>query len=88
MVPMKCRDVGMWVGWGNCLLFLPYRQRIYPVFFMEIPFVSFYKIADSVMQQICNCPYKTQTATTGARPPLVASQYRPYVNVKVGLTFG
>ena len=32
---------------------------------MEIPCVSFYKTADSVTQQICYCPYKTQTATTG-----------------------
>ena len=42
---------------------------------MKIPFVSFSNVADSVKKQIRNCPYKAQTATTGTRPPLVASQY-------------
>ena len=55
--------------------FLPPRQRILPVLFMRFLFVSFYKIAESVTQQIRNWPCKkTQTATTGTRPPLVASQ--------------
>ena len=42
---------------------------------MAIPFVSFYKVADFVTQQIRYCPFKTQTATTGTQPPLVASQF-------------
>ena len=42
---------------------------------MEIPFVSFYKVADFVTHQIRKSPYRTQTATTDTRPPLVASQY-------------
>ena len=63
-------------GWlGEIVNFLPPRQRILPVFFVRIPFVSFYKIANSVTHQIRNCPRKTQTATTGTRSPLLASQY-------------
>ena len=38
-------------------------------------FVSFYKEAESVVQNMHNCVCKTQTATTGTRPSLVASQY-------------
>ena len=49
---------------------------------MKIHFVSFYEVADSVTQQIHNCPYKTQTATTGTRPPLVASQYYSLKSIK------
>ena len=67
-------------GWlRETVYFLPSRQRILLVFFMVIPFVSLYKTADSVRQQIRDCPYKTQTAITGTRPPLVASQYRVMV---------
>ena len=60
---------------GEIVYFLPPRQKILPVFFVVIPFVSFYKIAESVTQQIRHCPCPTKTATTGTRPPLVASQY-------------
>ena len=42
---------------------------------MGVSFVTVYKMAESVAQQMRNCVCKTQTATTGTRPPLVASQY-------------
>ena len=42
-------------------------------------FFSFYKQAKSVSQQMRNCLCKTQTAITGTRPPLVASQYTTYI---------
>ena len=42
---------------------------------MGVSFVTVYKMAESVVQQMRNCVCKTQTATTGTRPPLVASQY-------------
>ena len=44
-------------------------------FFVSVSFDSFYKMAEAVSQQMRNCVCKTQTATTGTRPPLVASQY-------------
>ena len=57
-------------GWlRETVYFLPSRQRILPVFFIVIPFVSFYKTADSVTKQIRYCRTKRK------RPPLVASQY-------------
>ena len=59
---------------GEIAYFLPPRQKILPVFFVGIPFVSFDKTAESLTQQIHNCPGPTKTATTGTRPPLVASQ--------------
>ena len=63
-------------GWLRGIVnFLLPRQRILPAFFIRISFVSFYKIAESVTQQIRNWPCKTQTATIGTRPLLVASQY-------------
>ena len=69
----RCWHVGVFGKLSTfCLTDREFNQSI----FMEIPFVSFYKVADSVMQQIHNCPYKTQTATTATRPRLVASQYR------------
>ena len=37
------------------------------------------------MQQIRNCPYKAQTATTGTWPPLVASQYCPWKVNRISL---
>ena len=43
---------------------------------MGVSFVTVYKMAESVARQMRNCVCKTQTATTGTRPPLVASQYR------------
>ena len=55
-----------------CLLGRKFGQS----FFVCASFVSFYQQAKSVSQQMRNCVYKTQTATTGTRPPLVASQYR------------
>ena len=56
-------------GWlGEIVYFLSPRQKILPVFFVGILFVSFYKTAESVTQQIRNCPCKTKTATTGMRP--------------------
>ena len=42
---------------------------------MGVSFVTVYKMAEPVAQQMRNCVCKTQTATTGTRPPLVASQY-------------
>ena len=64
----------MWVVWGNCLLFALQTENLTSLF-KEIPFTSFYKVADSVTQQIRICLYKTQMATTGTRSPLVPSQY-------------
>ena len=60
---------------GEIVYFLRPRQKILPGFFVGIPIVSFYKIAESVTQQIRSCPCPTKTAITGTRPPLVASQY-------------
>ncbi|MEW8090092.1 MAG: hypothetical protein AB2784_10760, partial [Candidatus Thiodiazotropha endolucinida] len=51
------------------------RQKIRSIFFVGVSFVTVYKMAESVAQQMRNCVCKTQTATTGTRPPLVASQY-------------
>ena len=65
-----CWHVGGLRKWYT--FYLPDRE-CYWSFFVGIPFVSFHKIAESVLQQIRNCPYKTQTAITGTRPPLVAS---------------
>ena len=63
-------------GWlGVIIYFLPFSQRILLVFFVEISFVSVFKIAESVTQQIRTCPYETQTASTGTRLPLIASQF-------------
>ena len=45
-------------AWGNCLLFALSTDRDFNHFFIEILFVSFYKIADSVTQHIRNCPFK------------------------------
>ena len=42
------------------------------IFFPSFFFVSFYKMAEFVVH---NYVRKTQTATTGTRPLLVASQY-------------
>ena len=56
-----------------CLLGRKFGQS----FFVGVSFVSFYKQAKSMSQQMRNCVCKTQTATTGTRPPLVASQYNP-----------
>ena len=56
------------------------------VFFVGVSFVTVYKMAESVAQQMRNCVCKTQTATTGTRPPLVASQYRQ-VSVSKGHIF-
>ena len=42
---------------------------------MGVSVVTVYKMAEPVAQQMRNCVCKTQTATTGTRPPLVASQY-------------
>ena len=54
-----------------CLLGRKFGQS----FFVCVSFIPFYKQAKSVSQQMRNCVCKTQTATTGTRPPLVASQY-------------
>ena len=54
---------------------MPPRQKFWSIFFVGVSFVSFYNQAKSVSQQMRNCVCKTQTATTGTRPPLVASQY-------------
>ena len=54
-----------------CLLSRKFGQP----FFVGVSFVSFDKQAKFVSQQMRNCVCKTQTATTGTRPPLVASQY-------------
>ena len=53
---------------------------------MEIPFVCFYKIADSVTQQIRNCPYKTQTATTG-RQPVLLEWMKFWIDLKIYAAF-
>ena len=74
VVPRKCRDVGMWVASGNCLLVALQTENLTSLFYGD-SFISFYKVADSVTKQIRNYRYKTQTAITGTRPPLVASQY-------------
>ena len=47
--------------------------------FVCVSFVSFYKMTESVVQHMRNCVCKTQTATTGTRPPLVASHYEQIV---------
>ena len=51
-------------------------------FLMGVSFVSVYKIAESVVQQMRNCVCKMQTANTGTRPPLVASQYNSLNSIK------
>ena len=61
-----------------CLLSRKFGQS----FFVCVSFVSFYKQAKSVLQQMRNCVCKTQTATTGTRPPLVASQYNSLNSIK------
>ena len=38
---------------------------------MGVSFVTVYKMAESVAQQMRNCVCITQTATTGTRPPVV-----------------
>ena len=48
---------------------------------MGVSFVTVYKMAESVAQQMRNCVCKTQTATTGTRPPLVASQYIGFYDI-------
>ena len=63
----------MWVTWGNYLLFALQTENLTSLFYGD----SFCFLLQSCRlcdQQIRNCPYKTQTATTGTRPPLVASQ--------------
>ena len=57
----------MWVASGNSLLFALQTENLISLF-MEIPFVSVYKVVDSVTQQVRNGTYKTQTATTGRQP--------------------
>ena len=57
-----------------CLLSRKFGQS----FFVGVSFVSFDKQAKFVSQQMRNCVCKTRTATTGTRPPLVASQYLFY----------
>ena len=39
-----------------------------PSFFVGVSFVSFYKQAKSMSQQMRNCVNKTQTTTTGRQP--------------------
>ena len=41
-------------------------------FFVGVSFVSFYKQAKSVSQQMRNCVCKTQTATTGRQPVTIS----------------
>ena len=68
-------------GWlGEIAYFLPIDRKFYQSF-LWIVFLSFYKTAESVTQQIRKCPCKTKMATTGTRPPLVPSQYTPSVYV-------
>ena len=65
-----------------CLLGKTFGQS----FFVHVSFVSFYKQAKSVRQQMRNCVCKTQTATTGTRPPLVASQYSLIEKLRTNVT--
>ena len=52
---------------------------------MDVSFVTVYKMAEPVAQQMRNCVCKTQTVITGTRPPLVASQYRlEWSNIGLG----
>ena len=53
---------------GEIVYFLPLRQRILPIVFVGISFVFLQKNAETVTQQIHNCPCKTKTATTGRQP--------------------
>ena len=57
----RCWHVG---GFGKLSTFC-LTDREFKQFFMEMPFVSFYTVADSVTQQIRTCPEKRK------RPPLV-----------------
>ena len=47
----RCWHVG---GLGNCLLFALQTENLSKSFFMEIPFVFLYKVADYVTQQMRN----------------------------------
>ena len=40
------------------------------LFFEGVAFVSFYKMAEFVVQYMRNCVCRTQTATTDTQPPL------------------
>ena len=42
---------------------------------MSVSFVSFYKMTESLAQQMHHCVCKKPMATTGTRPRLVTSQY-------------
>ena len=66
-------------GWlGETVYFLPHRGRILPVFLWRFLFVSFYKAADSITQQIRHYPYKTQTAITGRQPVKIWKKKNSY----------
>ena len=56
------------------LFFCLLGRKFYHSFFVGVSFVFFHKMAESVSQQMRYCVCKTQTAITGTRPPLVASQ--------------
>ena len=53
----------------------PQLTHIYTTQTEGVSFICFYKLAEFVVQHIRTCVSKTQMATTGMRPPLVASQY-------------
>ena len=68
VVPRKCRDVGIWVAWGNTLLFASQTENFTILFCGH----SFWfpsqncRICDAVIR---NCPCKTK------RPPLVPGHH-------------
>ena len=80
---------GCWYlgGLGKLFTFCLVDRKFLTIFFVGIPFVSFYKTAESVTQQIRICPCKTQMVTTGTRQPLVASQYHMYFALKIWEAF-
>ena len=58
---------------GKIAFLLPPMRKFDQSSFVGVSFVSFYEMAESVSQLMRNCVCKTQTATTGTRPPPVAS---------------
>ena len=63
----RCWHVG---GLGTLSNFC-LTDREFNQFFMDIPFVSFSEVADSMTQQIRNCPYTTKRK----RPSLVRGHH-------------
>ena len=65
---LRCWHVG---GLVKLFTFAPQTENFTSLFSLGFPFVSFYKIAEPVTQQIRNCPCKAKTATTGRQPVVI-----------------